>query len=344
MARFVDQAKIYVKAGNGGAGCVSFRREKFVPKGGPDGGDGGDGGDVILVADPQIHTLYDFYYQVHFRAENGRPGMGKKMKGRDGEDLILKVPVGTIVRDAETGEVLGDLVKPGQRLVVAKGGKGGKGNARFATPTRQAPRIATPGTPGEERWLILELKLIADVGLVGFPNAGKSTFLSRVSAARPKIADYPFTTLHPNLGVVKLFEGETFVIADIPGLIEGAHKGVGLGHDFLKHIERTRVLLYMLDSSHGEEVLKEFETLKKELELFNPVLLQKEYLIALNKIDLVPDEKEREALKGLFPEEERKKLFLISAVTGEGVPELLYALWERIKKARGEEIGEGGAS
>ena len=344
MARFVDQAKIYVKAGNGGAGCVSFRREKFVPKGGPDGGDGGDGGDAILVADTQIHTLYDFYYQVHFRAENGRPGMGKKMKGRDGEDLILKVPVGTIVRDAETGEVLGDLVKPGQRLVVAKGGKGGKGNARFATPTRQAPRIATPGTPGEERWLILELKLIADVGLVGFPNAGKSTFLSRVSAARPKIADYPFTTLHPNLGVVKLFEGETFVIADIPGLIEGAHKGVGLGHDFLKHIERTRVLLYMLDSSHGEEVLKEFETLKKELELFNPVLLQKEYLIALNKIDLVPDEKEREALKGLFPEEERKKLFLISAVTGEGVPELLYALWHRIKKAREEEGEEGGAS
>lgn len=340
MARFVDQAKIYVKAGNGGAGCVSFRREKFVPKGGPDGGDGGDGGDVILVADPQIHTLYDFYHQVHFRAENGKPGMGKKMKGRDGEDLILKVPVGTIVKDAETGEVLGDLVRPGQRLVVAKGGRGGKGNARFATPTRQAPRIATPGTPGEERWLILELKLIADVGLVGFPNAGKSTFLSRVSAARPKIADYPFTTLHPNLGVVRLVDGETFVIADIPGLIEGAHKGVGLGHDFLKHIERTRVLLYILDSSHGEEMLKEFETLKKELELFNPGLLKKDYLIALNKIDLVPDPEERQALKKLFPEEERERIYLISAVTGEGVPELLYALWQRIKKAREEESEE----
>ena len=300
MARFIDQVKIRVKAGDGGHGCVSFRREKFVPKGGPDGGDGGDGGDVILVADPQIHTLYDFYYKAEFKAENGKPGMGKKMKGKDGEDLILKVPVGTIVKDAETGEIIADLVKPGQRVILAKGGKGGKGNARFTTPTRQAPRIATPGTPGEEKTLILELKLIADVGLVGLPNAGKSTFLSRVSAAKPKIADYPFTTLHPNLGVVKLFDEKTFIIADIPGLIEGAHKGIGLGHDFLKHIERTRVLLYLLDASKGEEVLKDFEILKKELELFNPELLKKDYLIALNKIDLIPDYEERQKLVKLF--------------------------------------------
>jgi len=340
MARFVDQAKIYVKAGNGGAGCISFRREKYVPKGGPDGGDGGDGGDVILVADPQVHTLYDFYHQVHFRAENGRPGMGKKMKGRDGEDLILKVPVGTIVKDAETGEILGDLVQPGQKLVVARGGKGGRGNARFATPTRQAPRIAEPGKPGEERWLILELKLIADVGLVGFPNAGKSTLLSRISAARPKIADYPFTTLQPNLGVVKLIEGDTFVVADIPGLIEGAHKGVGLGHDFLKHIERTRLLLYLLDLSKEKEVVKDYEVLKKELELFNPELLKKEYFIALNKVDLFPDREFLKDIIKLFSEEDRKRIYAISAVTGEGVVELLYAIWNKLKEIKEGPQGE----
>jgi len=337
MARFIDQVKIRVKAGDGGHGCVSFRREKFVPKGGPDGGDGGDGGDVILVADPQIHTLYDFYYKAEFKAENGKPGMGKKMKGKDGEDLILKVPVGTIVKDAETGEIIADLVKPGQRVIVAKGGKGGKGNARFTTPTRQAPRIATPGTPGEEKTLILELKLIADVGLVGLPNAGKSTFLSRVSAAKPKIADYPFTTLHPNLGVVKLFDEKTFIIADIPGLIEGAHKGIGLGHDFLKHIERTRVLLYLLDASKGEEVLKDFEILKKELELFNPELLKKDYLIALNKIDLIPDYEERQKLVKLFLNKNIRDVYLISAITGEGIPEVLTALWKKIEKYKNEE-------
>ncbi len=337
MSRFIDQVKIFVKAGKGGDGCISFRREKFVPKGGPDGGDGGDGGDVILVADPQIHTLYDFYHQTHFKAENGQPGMGKKMKGRDGEDLILKVPVGTIVKDAETGEILGDLVKPGQKLVVARGGKGGKGNARFATPTRQAPRIATPGKPGEERWLILELKLIADVGLVGFPNAGKSTLLSRISAAKPKIADYPFTTLTPNLGVVRLFEGETFVVADIPGLIEGAHKGVGLGHDFLRHIERTRVLLYVIDISHEKEAVKEFFTLKKELELFKKELLEKPYLIALNKIDLMPQPEKRREVINYFPEEEQTRIRLISAVTGEGIPDLIYELWRLIQKEKEKE-------
>ncbi len=340
MARFVDQAKIYVKAGNGGHGCISFRREKYVPKGGPDGGDGGDGGDVILVADPQIHTLYDFYHQVHFRAENGKPGMGKKMKGRDGEDLILKVPVGTVVRDAETGKIIGDLIKPGQTLVVAKGGKGGRGNAHFATPTRQAPRIAEPGKPGEERWLILELKLIADVGLVGFPNAGKSTLLSRISAAKPKIADYPFTTLQPNLGVVKLWEGETFIVADLPGLIEGAHKGIGLGYEFLRHIERTKILLYVLDIFKEEEAIKDFEILKKELKLYSEELAKKDYLIALNKIDLIPDYEKIKQIISLFPEEEQKKIYPISAVTGEGIPELLRALWKKIEafKIKEEEL------
>lgn len=337
MARFVDQVKIFVQAGRGGSGCISFRREKYVPRGGPDGGDGGDGGDVILVADPQVHTLYDFYHQTHFKAENGKHGMGKKMKGKDGENLILKVPIGTIVKDAETGEILGDLIKAGQTLIVAKGGKGGKGNAHFATPTRQAPRIAEPGKPGEERWLILELKLIADVGLVGFPNAGKSTLLSRISAAKPKIADYPFTTLEPNLGVVRLWEGYTFVVADLPGLIEGAHKGLGLGHEFLKHIERTRVLLYVLDLSHESKIIKDFEILKDELKFYNPKLLEKPYLIALNKVDLISDlEKLREFLN-LFPEEEKKRCFLISAVTGQGVVELLYALWNILKEFKEKE-------
>ncbi|MCS7278775.1 MAG: GTPase ObgE [Thermodesulfobacteriaceae bacterium] len=339
MARFIDQVKILVKAGNGGSGCISFRREKYVPRGGPDGGDGGDGGDVILMADSQIHTLYDFYHQTHFRAENGKHGMGKKMKGRDGEDLVLKVPVGTIVKDAVTQEVLGDLTKHGQTLVVAKGGKGGKGNAHFATPTRQAPRMAEPGKPGEEKWLILELKLIADVGLVGFPNAGKSTLLSRISAAKPKIADYPFTTLEPNLGVVRLWEGYTFVVADLPGLIEGAHKGLGLGHEFLKHIERTRVLLYVLDLLREKEAIKDFLVLKEELRLYNPKLLEKPYLIALNKVDLIPNLEKLEEILKLFSSE-KDKIYIISAVTGQGVIELLYALWNIIKEIKEKEENE----
>lgn len=336
MSRFVDQAKIYVKAGNGGPGCISFRREKYVPKGGPDGGDGGKGGDVILVADPQVHTLYDFYSQVHFYAENGKPGMGKKMKGKDGEDLILKVPVGTIIKDAKTGKILGDLIRPGQSLIVAHGGKGGRGNAHFATSTRQVPKIAEPGAPGEEKWIILELKLVADVGLVGLPNAGKSTLLSRISAAKPKIADYPFTTLKPNLGVVKLFDGNTFVVADIPGLIEGAHKGIGLGHDFLKHIERTRMLLYILDISRGKEIIKDYEVLKNELKLFNPLLLEKEYFVALNKIDLVPDLEKLEDVIEYFQKKEIK-LYLISAITGQGVLDLIYALWNTLKNIKEKE-------
>ncbi|HHI97261.1 MAG TPA: GTPase ObgE [Thermodesulfatator atlanticus] len=333
MARFIDQVKIYVKAGDGGPGCVSFRREKYVPRGGPDGGDGGKGGDVVLVASSQLHTLYDFYHQTHFRAENGRPGMGKKMKGRDGRDLILYVPVGTVVRDAETGEILYDFTREGERFVVARGGRGGRGNARFATPTRQAPRFAEPGEPGEERWIILELKLIADVGLVGLPNAGKSTLLSRITAAKPKIADYPFTTLTPNLGVVKLSEERTFVVADIPGLIEGAHKGVGLGLDFLRHIERTKVLLYVLDVSKGEEVKKDFELLRKELAHYHPSLLEKPSAVALNKIDLVADRERLAPLKAYF-EEKGYPVYLISAVTGEGIKELLEGLWRLVRKAQ----------
>ncbi len=336
MARFVDQVKIHVKAGDGGPGCVSFRREKYVPRGGPDGGDGGDGGDVILLADPQLHTLYDFYYQSHFRAENGRPGSGKKMKGRDGADLILKVPVGTMVKDAQTGEIIADLTKPYQTLIVAKGGRGGRGNAHFATPTRQAPRFAEQGKPGEERWLLLELKLIADVGLVGLPNAGKSTLLSRISAARPKIADYPFTTLEPNLGVVKTSEGNTFVVADLPGLIEGAHTGVGLGHEFLRHVERTRILLFVL-ALDRDDLWTDYQTLRRELELYNPQLLNKEYLIAINKIDLYFSLKEVEKRIERFPPEERERIFFISAVTGAGLEELLKALEERLKVIKTEE-------
>ncbi|WP_028845753.1 GTPase ObgE [Thermodesulfatator atlanticus] len=333
MARFVDQAKIYVKAGDGGHGCVSFRREKYVPRGGPDGGDGGKGGDVILEATSQLHTLYDFYHQTHFRAENGRPGMGKKMTGRAGRDLILRVPVGTVVRDAETGEILYDFTKDGERFVVARGGKGGRGNARFATPTRQAPRFAEPGEPGEERWIILELKLIADVGLVGLPNAGKSTLLARISAARPKIADYPFTTITPNLGVVKLDDERSFVVADIPGLIEGSHKGVGLGLDFLRHIERTKALLYVLDASRGEDSLKDFELLQKELSHYHPALLEKPSAIALNKIDIVHDHDFLNKLRAHF-EEKGYPVYPISAVTGEGIKELLEGLWRLIHKVK----------
>lgn len=341
MARFVDQAKIYVKAGDGGSGCVSFRREKYVPRGGPDGGDGGDGGDVILIADPQIHTLYDFYHQVHFYAENGKPGMGKRMKGKDGEDLLLRVPLGTVVRDGETGELLGDLIHPGQTLIVAKGGKGGRGNAHFATPTRQAPKFAEKGQPGEERWLILELKLIADVGLVGFPNVGKSTLLSKITSAKPKIADYPFTTLQPNLGVVFLNGGETFVVADVPGLIEGAHKGLGLGHEFLRHIERTRVLLYVLDITREETLNQDFTNLQRELFLYNPILLKKDFLIAFNKVDTLKREEREEKierLKGLFNPELRNRIYVISAVTGEGLKDLLYALVQLINKVRESEV------
>jgi GTP-binding protein len=273
---FVDHAKIYVKGGDGGNGIVAFRREKYVPKGGPAGGDGGRGGNVVFIADEGMRTLMDFKYRKHFKAGRGAHGQGKNMHGAWGEDLLVKVPVGTIIYDDDSGEVIADLTRPEQDVIVARGGRGGKGNARFANASNKAPSYSENGEPGEERWLRLELKLLADVGLVGFPNAGKSTFISRVSAARPKIADYPFTTLVPNLGVVVTRDKDSFVIADIPGLIAGASQGTGLGHEFLRHIERTRVLLYILDAAEteGRQVLEDYEILRRELEQYNPELLE----------------------------------------------------------------------
>ncbi|MFO7173862.1 MAG: GTPase ObgE [Bacillota bacterium] len=323
---FVDVVKIYVKGGDGGRGSNAMRREKFVPMGGPYGGDGGKGGDVILEVDPGLRTLLDFKYQKQYRAERGEHGKGKGQHGRSGRDLVLKVPPGTVVKDAETGEVLFDLTEPGQRVVVARGGRGGRGNMHFATPVNRAPTIYEEGEPGEERWLELELKLMADCGLVGYPNAGKSTLLSRVSAARPKIADYPFTTLTPVLGVVEVGEGRSFVMADIPGLIEGAHQGVGLGDQFLRHIERTRVLIHVLDGAgtEGRDPLADFDAILKELELYNPRLLERPMLVAFNKMDL-PDAQQnlprvREAL-----ERRGYPVYPISGVTGQGIRELILA-------------------
>ncbi len=320
---FFDEAKIYVKAGDGGNGCVSFRREKFVPFGGPDGGDGGKGGDVYLIADPHINTFIHFKKRSHFKAESGQHGRGKKQAGKSGEDLYIPVPLGTVVRDATTGEFLADLVEPGQKVLVARGGKGGRGNAAFATPVNQAPRFAEKGERGEERWLYLELKLIADAGIVGVPNAGKSTLLAAVSAARPKIAPYPFTTLEPNLGVVTVGDYD-FVLVDIPGLIEGAHRGAGLGHKFLRHIERTRVIIHLLDGLSSDP-LRDFEAINQELALFSARLVAKPQIVAFNKMD-IPEVREkwprvRDALAelghGVYP---------ISAATGEGVWELMKAV------------------
>ncbi len=327
---FIDTAIIRVKAGDGGRGAVSFRREKYVPKGGPDGGNGGKGGDVILVADPHLRTLLDYRYQPTYTAPNGRHGEGGNRTGQSGEDLILRVPCGTLVRDACSGELLGDLIHPGQRLVVARGGRGGRGNAAFASPTNRAPRIAEPGEPGQERTLKLELKLLADVGLVGFPNVGKSTLLSVISAARPKIADYPFTTLSPVLGMVRLGPEQHFVVADLPGLIEGAHLGRGLGHQFLRHIERTRVLTVLLEST-SNDLHGEYATLLQELERYDPTLLAKERLICLSKADLLTPE-QRQQLSQLCIEGQTP--LLISAVTGEGIPELLARLWEALQRAQ----------
>lgn len=334
MSRFVDQATIYVKAGDGGAGCVSFRREKFVPKGGPDGGDGGRGGSVVLRADEGLSTLLDFRYRRVFRAQRGGHGEGGNRTGRSAPDLVIPVPVGTVVKDATTGEVLADLTEHGQVAVVARGGRGGRGNARFATPTRRAPRYAEPGEKGEERTLLLELRLLADAGLVGKPNAGKSTLLARMSAARPKIADYPFTTLHPNLGVVSLGLGQSFVLADLPGLVEGAHQGAGLGHRFLRHVSRTRVLAYVLDAALSEDPLQDLETLRSELAAYDPSLVERAKVVALNKVDLPEGRRRAEALKGVL-EGRGYHVFLTSGVTGEGVHLLAAKLWELVQAARG---------
>ena len=335
MEKFVDRVKIYVRGGKGGDGAVAFLREKYRPKGGPAGGDGGRGGDVILVATSSKHTLLDFKYKKHFIAENGQPGKGKKMHGKDGEDLIIYVPVGTVVKDAQTGEVICDLVREGQRCVVARGGKGGRGNARFATPTNQAPTYAEKGEPGEERWIILELKLIADVGLVGFPNAGKSTLLSRLTRANPKIADYPFTTLSPNLGVMELDWDRRLVIADIPGLIEDAHKGAGLGHEFLRHIERTKLLAHVIDVSDFRErdPIEAFHAINRELELYSPELARKPQVVVANKIDALSDKSLLKKLEEYF-RSRGYDFYAVSALTGEGLDKLKEGLWknyERIK-------------
>jgi len=323
LSVFFDEAKIYVKAGDGGNGCVSFRREKYIPFGGPNGGNGGKGGDVYLVVDPHLNTLIHFKKRSHFKAQRGGHGRGKNQTGKQGEDLTIAVPPGTVARDADTDQLLADLTQSGQRALVARGGRGGRGNAAFATSTNQAPRLAENGELGQERWLRLELKLIADVGIIGVPNAGKSTLLSVVSAARPKIAEYPFTTLQPNLGVV-MVDDRDFVLADIPGLIEGAHAGAGLGHQFLRHVERTRLLIHLLDGASADP-LGDFEKINDELALFDPQLARKSQVVVLNKMDL-PQTQE------LWPRVSReiKKLELeamsISAVTGQGVPTLLQRI------------------
>lgn len=334
--QFIDQVKVYVKAGNGGRGCVSFRREKYVPKGGPNGGDGGRGGHVIFKALRDINTLLDIKYQQQYRAENGQHGMGKDMHGKNGEDLIIPVPLGTVVKDAISGEILDDLVSEGQEFIAAKGGRGGLGNAHFKTSTRQAPRFAQPGEPGAERNLILELKLLADVGLVGLPNAGKSTLISAVSSAKPKIADYPFTTLVPILGVVKYAEFKSFVIADIPGLIEDAHKGVGLGFQFLRHVERTSLLLHLIDISEMAEgdPVDNLKKINKELNLYGPQLYKKPQIVAGTKLDIKGNGKRLDRLK-LYCKDKNYDFFPICAITGEGIKELMTYLGKKVEEHKG---------
>jgi GTP-binding protein len=322
--KFVDYVKIYVKAGDGGRGCISFRREKYVPRGGPNGGDGGRGAHVILKATDELNTLLDLRYQREYRAEKGQHGMGKKMHGKNGKDLIIYVPVGTVIKDADTEDILIDLDRQGMETVIAKGGKGGLGNAHFATPTRQAPRFAQPGEMGETKNLILELKLLADVGLIGLPNAGKSTLLSVISSARPKIADYPFTTLTPTLGVVKLENFRSFVVADIPGLIEGAHKGIGLGFQFLRHVERTSIILHLVDiSDTGEgDPVENFEKINKELKLYSPELVRKPQTVVGTKIDIAGNKKRLNILKE-YCKAEAIDFFAVSAITKKGIRQLL---------------------
>lgn len=322
---FIDTAKIFVKSGDGGDGAISFRREKYVPNGGPDGGDGGNGGNVILVADRNLTTLLDFRYKRKYVAEKGQNGSGSKSFGKKGEDLYIKVPMGTVVIDNATKKIMADLVHEGDSYVVAKGGKGGKGNYHFATPTRQAPNFAEPGMPGEEREVILEIKLLADVGLVGFPNVGKSTLLSMVSKAKPKIANYHFTTLKPNLGVVKVEGVPPFVMADIPGIIEGASEGVGLGFDFLRHIERTRLLIHVVDISgvEGRNPIEDFKKINNELRSYDVKLWDRPQIIAANKSDMLYDEKVFEDFKNELNKMGYDKVFKISAATREGVDDLI---------------------
>jgi len=332
---FVDEVEVRVAAGDGGRGCVAFRREKFVPRGGPSGGDGGDGGSVILVASQHMNTLVSFRFHPDFRAQRGQHGMGSNMHGKNGQDLTIRVPVGTVVLeiDEENGTPVqvADLTADGQEFRIAAGGMGGRGNARFVSSTNRAPRRADPGVPGEVKMLRLQLKLLADVGLVGFPNAGKSTLISRISAAKPKIASYPFTTLTPHLGVVSLSDDRSFVVADVPGLIEGAHRGLGLGHQFLRHLERTRLLIHIIDVS-GEtqrDPVVDFETIRRELELYRPELADKPQLAAANKIDVMADSDVVDRLEARLAER-RIPMYRISAVTGEGVGALVEAMWHHL--------------
>jgi GTPase len=342
---FIDEAKIRVKAGDGGNGCLAFRREKFVPRGGPSGGDGGKGGDIIMESSERHNTLVHFRFNPEYKAQRGRHGEGSNRTGREGTDIILKVPVGTILYDAETGEKIHDFSRPDERIVVAQGGRGGRGNARFATSTHQAPREHEDGRPGEDRVFRLELKLLADVGLVGYPNVGKSTLISRISAARPKIADYPFTTLQPNLGVVAVGqppEERSFVVADIPGLIEGAHSGVGLGTQFLRHIERTRLLVHLVDVSDASgrpDPVKDVEVINKELESFGARLEDKPTIMAASKIDVANRVKLAKLKR--YCKKEGLELFPISAVTGKGIDELKYAIAEKLEEVRANPQSDG---
>jgi GTP-binding protein len=340
---FVDEVDIHVAAGNGGRGCLAFRREKFVPRGGPSGGDGGHGGSVVVVASPHTNTLINYRFHPELTAKRGAHGQGSNCTGESGDDLELAVPIGTLVYEKtgspdEPYKLLADLATEGQRVVVARGGRGGLGNARFASATNRAPRKVQPGEPGEEKDLRLELKLLADVGLVGFPNAGKSTLIARISAARPKIADYPFTTLTPNLGVVGLSDDRSFVVADVPGLIEGAHRGQGLGHQFLRHLERTKVLVHLVDISGatGRNPVEDLDTLRRELELFDAALAAKPQMVAANKIDAADPVESAESIDALARRASELGLpfFRISAVAGTGVPELLEAMWQRLSSSR----------
>lgn len=339
--KFLDQAKIYIRSGNGGAGSVSFRREKFIPNGGPDGGDGGKGGDVWIEAVDGLNTLIDYRYQQHFKAQTGHHGQGRQMHGGKGEDVHLKVPVGTQVLDEDKETVLLDMDTPGKMELLLKGGNGGWGNVRFKGPTNQAPTYANPGQDGQERWIWLRLKLIADIGLAGLPNAGKSTFLSAASAAKPKIADYPFTTLAPNLGMVDLSPSERFVIADIPGLIEGASEGAGLGTRFLGHVERSASLIHLIDGTQ-DDVVEAYRIIRGELEAYGEGLADKAEILALNKIDALTPEAREEKAAELEAVAGRRPM-LVSGVSGEGVPALLRAAWAEVKKTRSALAGDSDA-
>jgi GTP-binding protein len=338
---FIDVARIKVKAGHGGKGCVSFRREKFVPRGGPDGGDGGRGGSVFVEASSSVSTLIDLKYQQLYRAPKGGHGRGKKQSGRSGTDVIIRVPLGTVIKDQETGTILGDLTQEKQRVLVARGGRGGKGNAAFATATRRAPRIAGEGAEGEEQELVLELKLLADIGLVGVPNAGKSTLLQALTAAQPKIADYPFTTLIPNLGVLDLSLTERVTVADIPGLIAGASEGAGLGLNFLRHIERVRLIVHVLDISEGQDPLKAFEVVEEELHAYSLSLTHLPRLAAANKVDL-PHEKNLARCQPFFADR-GIPLYPVSALTGEGISALTDGLRENLSRASGQGDDHGSS-